>query len=365
MSVVVEQYNPEWPQHFERIKSTLKLFLSEVDVLSIEHVGSTSVPGLAAKPIIDIDIIVTKENLDDAVSALVRHGEFTYLGELGIVDRHALRDPDQRPPRNIYVCVDGAFQTRNHLSVRDTLRSNPELRDEYGQIKLQLAALDLNIVDYIDAKSSIIQKILTKAGLLATEELAAIHAVNKKGHRQGAIKTNRLVLREFVMKDVAPFHALESIPEVVRYQTFEPRTLEQAKEEVVKIIQNSCVTPRAHFELAVVHEGNFIGRVGALLKRTDEHGEALNLPHANLWFSFIPESHGKGFATEAMRAFIPVLPSPNILEIECDPRNTGSWKMAERLGFKKVSLTEKAYECKGEWVDSLVYQKTVWVSADL
>jgi RimJ/RimL family protein N-acetyltransferase len=49
------------------------------------------------------------------------------------------------------------------------------------------------------------------------------------------------------------------------------------------------------------------------------------------------------------------------LEIECDPRNTGSWKLAERLGFEKHSLTKNVQEIKGEWVDSLVYRKTVGI----
>jgi RimJ/RimL family protein N-acetyltransferase len=52
---------------------------------------------------------------------------------------------------------------------------------------------------------------------------------------------------------------------------------------------------------------------------------------------------------------------PMELEIECDPRNTGSWKLAERLGFEEHSLTKNVQEIKGEWVDSLVYRKTVGI----
>ncbi|KAF2175116.1 UPF0157-domain-containing protein [Zopfia rhizophila CBS 207.26] len=359
MSVVVEEYNPEWPEHFDKIKSELQSFLEDADIISIEHVGSTSVPGLAAKPIIDVDIIATRENIQSAIDALVAKGNFIYLGELGIIDRHALYSPDQKPSRNIYVCVDGTYQTRNHLSVRDTLRSDPALREEYGSVKLQLAERGLDIVDYVEAKSNILIKILQKSGVMTEEELDGVNAANKKGERHGAIMTERLTLREFVMKDVTGFHALESIPEVVRYQSFPPRTMEQSKKEVVTIIQNSAVTPREHVELAVLHEGKFIGRVGAKIKRKNENGKELEPPHADLWFSFMPEMHGRGFATEAMKAFISLLGNPMKLEIECDPRNMGSSKMAERLGFERVSLTEMAYESKEEWVDSLVYQKDV------
>ncbi|PVI08508.1 acyl-CoA N-acyltransferase [Periconia macrospinosa] len=358
MSVVVVPYNPEWPSYFEKIKAELTSYLVDVEILSIEHVGSTSVPGLAAKPIIDIDIIVTRSNVQPAIDALV-NASFLNLGELGITDRHALKDPNQSPKRNIYVCVADAFQTRNHLALRDTLRSNPSLRDEYAAVKLQLAAEDTNIIDYISGKSFIVQKILKAAGLLNDDELVAIKKANSGRGTFGATKTERLLLREFIMDDVQPLSELEGKAEVVRYQTRPPWTREQAWEEVGEIIRDATVIPRSHIELAVEHEKRFIGRVGAKIKRDGEDGALIKVPHADLWYSFEPEYQGKGYATEAMKKFIELLPKPLELEIECDPRNTGSWKLAERLEFEKISLIEKAFKCKGEWVDSLVYQKRI------
>lgn len=160
------------------------------------------------------------------------------------------------------------------------------------------------------------------------------------------IRTPRLELREYTLDDIPSLHALLSIPSVARYQTWEPRTLAQAEAVVQEIVENQDSMPRKHFELAVTHNGRFIGSVGAKVKNRQ----------ASLWYSFIPASQGKGFATEAVAAFILLLGDVT-LEIECDPRNTGSWKLAERLGFTKVRFTEKDFECKGEWVDSLVYQK--------
>lgn len=359
MSVVVEQYNSEWPFHFEKIKGELEAYLKGIPLVSIEHVGSTSIPGLAAKPIIDTDVIVARESIQPAIDALVGKGHFTYLGELGIVDRHALKDRNQSPPRNIYVCVEGAFQVRNHLGIRNTLRSNPELRDEYGAIKLRLAAQGMNIIDYVEAKSEVIQRILKIAGLLSQEELEAIEQANMKNETFGATRTERLLLREFMLRDAAGYYELESKEEIVRYQTWGCQTEEQAHKEVVKIIQDSCVIPRKHIELAVEHEGKWIGRVGANITLEDKSRDPPSRPHANLWFSFLPKYHGKGFATEAMTAFVGLLKSPMELEIECDPRNIGSWKLAERLGFEKISLWKRHFECKGEWVDSLIYQKIV------
>jgi len=355
--------------HFATIKARLETYLQDTPHLSIEHVGSTSVPGLAAKPIIDITIICHRADVSSAIAALVANN-FTYMGELGVTDRHALRDPDQVPARNVYVSVDGAFQTRNHIAVRDTLRADPGLRDEYAGVKLGLAARGMDIVEYVEAKTDIIQKILAKAGLLSEEEREAISHANRKHERFAAIKTERLVLREFVMGDVEALYGLESRGEVVRYQNYGPKTRKEAEGDVVAIIRGSSEVPRRHFELAVTHKGVFVGRVGAMVrgvgvgksegghgvKDADAEGVVL---HADLWFSFLPEAQGKGFATEAMRTFIPLLGSSKTLEIECDPRNTGSRKLAERLGFERISLTEKVAESKGEWVDSLVYQKRV------
>lgn len=358
MPVVVEQYNSEWPNQFKAIQEELHSFLKDVEIQSIEHVGSTSVPGLAAKPVIDVDIIVTRQNVQPAIDALVAR-DFTYLGELGIEDRHALRSPAAKPARNTYVVVDGCFQLRNHIAVRDTLRKDDALRDEYGRVKIELAEKGLEIVEYVEAKSEILTKILKKSGLVNDEELKAINTTNRKGERFGAIKTDRLVLREFVMDDVPSYHALESLPEVVQYQMFIPFSKKDARRKIAKILQDAMVSPREIYELAVLHEGNFIGRVGARVQRTSKNGEPKEIPHADLWFSFLPTAQGKGFATEAMKTFIPLLGSPLELEIECDPRNMGSWKLAERLGFDWISLTEKAFEVKGEMVDSLVYQKRV------
>ncbi|OCL10197.1 acyl-CoA N-acyltransferase [Glonium stellatum] len=160
------------------------------------------------------------------------------------------------------------------------------------------------------------------------------------------IQTSRLELREYTLDDINSLHALLSIPSVARYQTWEPRTLAQAEEVVQEIVENQDIRPRRHFELAVIHNGTFIGSVGAKIKNRQ----------ASLWYSLMPTSQGRGFATEAVSAFILLLGDVT-LEIECDPRNTGSWKLAERLGFVKARFIEKDFECKGEWVDSLVYQR--------
>lgn len=140
MPVVVEPYNEEWPHQFTQIKADLETILGCVEYVSIEHVGSTSVPGLAAKPILDIDIVVLREQLQTVLSALSKpETNLLYLGELGISDRHAFRSPYQLLARNLYVCVQDSPSLRNHLAVRELLRKDDGLREEYGKLKSDLA----------------------------------------------------------------------------------------------------------------------------------------------------------------------------------------------------------------------------------
>ncbi|KAF2092438.1 acyl-CoA N-acyltransferase [Rhizodiscina lignyota] len=174
-------------------------------------------------------------------------------------------------------------------------------------------------------------------------------------------QTDRLQIQELSTSDMENFYSLESIPEVVRYQDWSPRSRAQAATLVQDIVDNQSKFPRTLVELAVIKkdENAFIGRVGAKI----DHG----ISKADIWFSFMPSAQGKGFATEAMEALITTLTTNfdvTELEIECDPRNTGSWRLAERLGFEKVKDIERAWESKGEWVGSRVYMKNLRTADD-
>ena len=145
--------------------------------MSIEHVGSTSVPGLAAKPVLDIDIIVRRQHVDAALFALATSG-YVHRGDLGVTDREALEAPDEHPARHVYVCVEGTLHLRNHLAVRDILRRCPDLRERYGAVKMELARdPGIDIVTYIAEKSGVLQEVLA-ASDLSDEEKALILALN-------------------------------------------------------------------------------------------------------------------------------------------------------------------------------------------
>lgn len=86
MKVLVEDHNPDWKVEFSRIRNELQVILKNTPILSIEHVGSTSIPGLPAKPVLDIDVVVTVDALESTRSAM-KLGGYLDLGELGVPGR--------------------------------------------------------------------------------------------------------------------------------------------------------------------------------------------------------------------------------------------------------------------------------------
>ncbi len=176
-SIVVVDYDPQWPQAFATVRDALQAALVDVPVIAIEHVGSTSVPGLAAKPIIDIDVIVDRALVDPAAVAL-EAADYTPLGDLGIADRYAFTAPEGSIRQNTYVTVDGCLSVRNHLALRDVLRGDAALRDQYGAVKRRLADETDDIEVYLDGKTEIIRRILLRGGL-TVDELDDIENANR------------------------------------------------------------------------------------------------------------------------------------------------------------------------------------------
>ncbi|MDX5399484.1 MAG: GrpB family protein, partial [Actinomycetes bacterium] len=131
MAIEVVPHRPEWAAQFAKVRADLRAALHATPYRSIEHVGSTSVPGLAAKPILDIDVIAEPEDVPAVLHALEVAG-YRHCGDLGVAGREALDAPDDSPPRHVYVCAAGTLHVRNHLAVREILRARPDLRDEYG-----------------------------------------------------------------------------------------------------------------------------------------------------------------------------------------------------------------------------------------
>jgi GrpB-like predicted nucleotidyltransferase (UPF0157 family) len=158
--VVIAEYDPGWPALFERIAEPVRRAVAELEA-DVEHVGSTAVPGLAAKPVVDIDVVVRAER--DVGAAVDRLGSLGYVhqGDQGIVGREAFLWPPGAPRHHLYVVVAGSRAYMDHIRFRDLLRSHPGLADEYAELKHNLADRHgTDRVGYTDAKTAFVQRAL-------------------------------------------------------------------------------------------------------------------------------------------------------------------------------------------------------------
>jgi len=173
--VEVMPYDPAWPLRFEEVRTHLLSILSGRDV-RVEHVGSTSVPDLAAKPILDIDLVLQNAADFAEVKSLLEANGYHHVGDLGIVGREAFKY-DNKPQfmsHHLYVLSEDSDELKRHLTFRDWLRSHPEDRDAYAQAKMAAALRFPNNIDaYIDAKSNVIFDIYTRCGLFSAHDLHA------------------------------------------------------------------------------------------------------------------------------------------------------------------------------------------------
>lgn len=166
-SVIVVPYDKTWKSAFEEIKKEIEGAIGDL-IIGIEHVGSTSVEGLSAKPCIDIDVIIKDYATFDTV---VRHLEtigYTHEGNLGIKDREAFKyvDKPHLQKHHLYVCPQYSEELYRHITFRDFLRSNPEAAKKYGSIKETAARLFPDNIDkYIEYKSPCIEELYEMCGL--------------------------------------------------------------------------------------------------------------------------------------------------------------------------------------------------------
>jgi len=195
--VEVLPYDPAWPLRFEEVRKHLLSILSGQDV-RVEHVGSTSVPDLAAKPILDIDIVLLDGANFTEVKALLEANGYFHLGDLGIFGREAFRyqGEPQLMRHNLYVLQADADELKRHLTFRDWLRGHPQDREAYAQAKMAAARqFPHDISAYIDAKSDVILDIYKRCGLYRPQdltELARSVLINRYDLRVDEIDCNSL-----------------------------------------------------------------------------------------------------------------------------------------------------------------------------
>lgn len=167
--MLIEKYTSDWGKHFDDIKSQVETVLHGFE-FSIEHVGSTSVPNLDSKPIIDIDIIYSvKQDFEKIKQGLEKIGYY-HNGNQGIKDRDVFKRNGKLSNKildtikhHLYVCPIDSKALERHILSRNFLRKNDWARIKYQQMKYELADIanqdkkvyaalkELNINDFIDS----------------------------------------------------------------------------------------------------------------------------------------------------------------------------------------------------------------------
>ena len=162
--IIVVEYDPDWPARFVEEHARLAETFGD-DAVMIEHIGSTAVPGLAAKPIIDILVAARRLPLPVSRIAAMEGVGYEHLGEYGIPGRVYFRRRSPRPrTHHVHVYAVGSDRIRDHLVFRDYLRAHPADAARYAKLKRELASQGLDATAYGSGKSAFIAELVERAG---------------------------------------------------------------------------------------------------------------------------------------------------------------------------------------------------------
>jgi GrpB-like predicted nucleotidyltransferase (UPF0157 family) len=161
--IMLADYDPTWPGLFAREEKRIRAVLGD-RVLRVEHTGSTSVPGLAAKPIIDITLVVPDSSDEPSyVPDLEGAGYVLWIREPDWYEHRVFKGPDTNV--NVHVFSRDCVEVERMVAFRDWLRSHDADRDLYERTKRELAAREWQYVqNYADAKTAIVEEIIGRAG---------------------------------------------------------------------------------------------------------------------------------------------------------------------------------------------------------
>jgi GrpB-like predicted nucleotidyltransferase (UPF0157 family) len=176
--ISVSDYDTNWPRLFLSLEASISREFGEL-ALAVEHVGSTAVPGLSAKPVIDMDVVVAPLDVAEGIDRLEKLG-YEHRGDLGIPKREAFVRPAGTPAHHLYLCQSDSPALANHIALRDYLRGNSRVAQAYGELKKRLAVEHAHDIDaYVEGKTAFIVSILRDLGFSATS-LSDVTAMNRK-----------------------------------------------------------------------------------------------------------------------------------------------------------------------------------------
>jgi GrpB-like predicted nucleotidyltransferase (UPF0157 family) len=162
--LAISEYDPGWPSLFAGLRARVAAAMGEL-VDRVEHVGSTSVPGMVAKPVIDMDVLLRRAaDLPLAIERLATIG-YEHQGDRGIVGREAFRTNDASlPAHHLYVCPPESQEFRRHVALRDYLRSHGPGARAYSELKRSLyRRFRDDRAGYQDAKDAFVRELVRRA----------------------------------------------------------------------------------------------------------------------------------------------------------------------------------------------------------
>ncbi|UOQ44879.1 GrpB family protein [Halobacillus salinarum] len=167
--ITLIDHDPSWSDEFNKIKHVIESHLQSF-VLSIEHIGSTSIKGLSAKPILDIDLVISETNLFPQVCTKLRNLGYYHEGDLGIEGREVFGRENLHVPKDgshsiwmdhhLYVCTEDSKELKRHLAFRNYLRQNTEAAYAYEELKKRLVRNSKDRATYTSGKSKFVETIL-------------------------------------------------------------------------------------------------------------------------------------------------------------------------------------------------------------
>ena len=310
--VIVVRYNEQWKTDFETIKQYLLTAIKDI-IISIEHIGSTSVEGLSAKPIIDIDIVIKDYSVFDAVVEKLASLGYIHEGNLGIKDREAFdyQGDVDLPKHHLYVCPEFSAELHKHIAFRDYLKNNPEAVLKYSKVKEEGARLfPDSIDDYITYKSPCIEEIYKKCGLI---KKVAFTKINRNEFK---------VFAKWSVKNYAD-NLIKSGDEKFRF-----KALKAAKSEFKDIFPDGADSADNYLYVIINENGEKIGVIGYQKSPFEENA-------AFVTENVIKEEYRrKGYGK---RAFI---------KIQEDAKEKGFAKMVLNV-FKHTPISYTMYEKDG------------------
>ena len=160
------EYDPEWPALYDREEARIRSILGD-RIIRVEHTGSTSVPGLAAKPVIDITMTVADVTDEEAYARDLEAAGYVLRireNEPDWYDHRVFKGPDTNV--NLHVFSEGCVELERMVGFRDWLRTHDDDRELYERAKRELVARKWQYVqNYADAKTEVVEEIVARAGL--------------------------------------------------------------------------------------------------------------------------------------------------------------------------------------------------------